>query len=43
VGADPLRHQQDDRTVGETEPVAAADQLFVAIAGERVLLGASRQ
>ena len=40
AGANLLRYQQGDRTVGEAESVAAADQLLVAIAGERLLLGA---
>ena len=34
--ADALRHQLHQRAVAETEPIAAPDQLVVAVAGERV-------
>src|SRR5207302_2891979 len=40
-GADALRHQHHQRAVAETQPVAAADQPLLAIAGERVFLDAA--
>src|SRR5438094_7708830 len=39
-GADALRHQQHQRAVAEPQPIAAPDELVLAVARERVFLKA---